>query len=76
MRQRTGKAVPREVLQDRIDAVLADGPVAWDDFRDRLAADGISCLLNQSPSTGRVCGISFSYGGLTFKAVSWARPTP
>ena len=67
MRQRTGEAVPREVLQDRIDAVLAVGPVAWDDFRDRLAADGISCLLNQSPSTGRVCGISFSYGGLPFK---------
>ena len=67
MRQRTGEAVPREVLQDRIDAVLADGPVALDDFRDRLAADGISCLLNQSPSTGRVCGISFSYGGLVFK---------
>ena len=67
MRQRTGEAVPREVLQDRIDAVLAVGPVAWDDFKDRLAADGISCLLNQSPSTGRVCGISFSYGGLPFK---------
>lgn len=67
MRQRTGKAVPREVLQDRIDAVLADGPVAWDDFKERLAADGISCLLHQSPSTGRVCGISFSYGGLPFK---------
>ena len=67
MRQRTGEAVPREVLQDRIDAVLAVGPVAWDDFKERLAADGISCLLNQSPSTGRVCGISFSYGGLPFK---------
>lgn len=67
MRQRTGEAVPREVLQDRIDAVLADGPVALDDFRDRLAADGISCLLNQSPGTGRICGISFSYGGLPFK---------
>ena len=76
MRQRTGEAVPREVLQDTIDAVLADGPVALGDFRERLAADGISCLLNQSPGTGRVCGISFSYGGLTFKAVSWARPTP
>lgn len=37
MRQRTGEAVPREVLQDRIDAVLADGPVASDDFRERLA---------------------------------------
>ena len=67
MRQRTGKAVSREVLQDRIDAVLAHSPVAWDDFRERLAADGISCLLNQSPSTGRICGISFSYGGQVFK---------
>lgn len=67
MRQRTGEAVPREVLQDRIDAVLADGPVALDDFKERLAADGIGCLLHQSPGTGRICGISFSYGGLTFK---------
>ena len=50
MRQRTGEAVPREVLQDTIDAVLADGPVALDDFRERLAADGISCLLNQAPA--------------------------
>ena len=62
MRQRTGEAVPREVLQDTIDAVLADGPVALDDFRERLAADGISCLLNQAPGTGSICGISFSYG--------------
>ena len=67
MRQRTGEAVPREVLQDRIDAVLADGPVALDDFKERLAADGISCLLNQAPGTGRICGISFSYRGLPFK---------
>ena len=66
MRQRTGEAVPREVLQDRIDAVLADGPVAWDDFKERLVADGISCLLHQAPGTGRICGISFSYG-VTFK---------
>lgn len=50
MRQRTGEAVPREVLQDRIDAVLADGPVSLDDFKERLAADGISCLLNQAPA--------------------------
>lgn len=67
MRQRTGEAVPREVLQDTIDAVLADGPVALGDFRERLAADGISCLLNQAPGTGRICDISFSYGGLVFK---------
>lgn len=67
MRQRTGEAVPREVLQDTIDAVLVDGSVALDDFRERLAADGISCLLNQAPGTGRICGISFSYGGLVFK---------
>ena len=67
MRQRTAEAVPREVLQDRIDAVLADGPVALDDFKERLAADGISCLLHQSPGTGRICGISFSYGGQAFK---------
>ena len=67
MRQRTGEAVPREVLQDRIDAVLADGPVALDDFKERLAAGGIGCLLHQFPGSGRIYGISFSYDGLAFK---------
>lgn len=66
--EQTGLVPARTIIQEEIDALMqdADGSIALFDFIRRLAGRGIDVKLNQSPSTGRVAGISFGVDGEYF----------
>lgn len=62
---RTGDAPPRLVLQQIVDAALAE-PGSVFDFMDRIEAAGAVARANVA-KTGKMNGFSFEYGGIPFK---------
>ena len=63
--ERTGDAPPRLVLQEIVDAALAE-PGSVFDFMDRIEAAGAVARPNVA-KTGKMNGFSFEYGGIPFK---------
>ena len=68
MSVRTGEAPPKLILQNAIDAALAERPTTGA-FIERLQAAGITPRPNIA-STGRMNGFSFELDGIAFKASS------
>lgn len=62
---RTGDAPPRLMLQEIVDAALAE-PGSVFDFMDRIEAAGAVARPNVA-KTGKMNGFSFEYGGIPFK---------
>lgn len=62
---RTGDAPPRLILQEIVDAALAE-PGSVFDFMDRIEAAGAVARPNVA-KTGKMNGFSFEYGGIPFK---------
>ena len=65
MSVRTGEAPPRLMLQQIVEAALAE-PGSVFDFMDRIEAAGAVARPNVA-TTGKMNGFSFEYGGIAFK---------
>lgn len=61
---RTGIRPPKLVMQEAVEAAMHGRPTVAE-FVERLEGAGIEVRPNVAPSTGRLNGFSFSYGGLS-----------
>ncbi len=66
MEKRTGELCPKTIIQDALEALLANKP-SITEFVHQLVAQNIRAIPNIA-STGRMNGFSFEYNGMAFKA--------
>lgn len=64
--KRTGELCPKTIIQDALEALLANKP-SITEFVHQLVAQNIRAIPNIA-STGRMNGFSFEYNGIAFKA--------
>ncbi|HBU0388395.1 TPA: relaxase/mobilization nuclease domain-containing protein [Klebsiella pneumoniae] len=64
--KRTGELCPKTIIQDALEALLANKP-SITEFVHQLVAQNIRTIPNIA-STGRMNGFSFEYNGIAFKA--------
>ncbi|EAM6170328.1 relaxase [Salmonella enterica] len=64
--KRTGELCPKTIIQDALEALLANKP-SITEFVHQLVAQNIRAIPNIA-STGRMNGFSFEYNGMAFKA--------
>lgn len=64
--KRTSELCPKTIIQDALEALLANKP-SMTDFVHQLVAQNIRAIPNIA-STGRMNGFSFEYDGIAFKA--------
>lgn len=64
--KRTGELCPKSIIQDALEALLANKP-SITEFVHQLVAQNIRAIPNIA-STGRMNGFSFEYNGIAFKA--------
>ena len=67
MASREGKPPPRMEIKNALEAALNDTPTL-EQLVERLALAGVDARINKSPTTGRIAGLSFEYGGIPFPA--------
>lgn len=66
---REGKLTPKVTLKSMIDEVLSWEP-SLDEFVTILEKNGVVIMVNQSQTTGRISGLSYSYEGMAYKGSS------